>query len=112
MPEEGFEPTTFRLRDGCSQSAWTAADGSSLLTLDGPSVQTDPDGSRRIVWMINQMIKCLRPVDDQSSSAPEGGHSGHGQPQHEHGDPGQGQTQHEQAIAVTSLSCLWWQGPA
>jgi hypothetical protein len=30
-PEVGFEPTTFRLRDGCSQSAWTAPDGSSLL---------------------------------------------------------------------------------
>jgi hypothetical protein len=28
-----------------------------LLTLDGPSVQRDPDGSRRIVWMINRMIK-------------------------------------------------------
>jgi hypothetical protein len=28
-----------------------------LLTLDAPSVQTDPDGSRRIVWMIKRMIK-------------------------------------------------------
>jgi len=56
-PEVGFEPTTFRLRDGCSASIWTAPDGSSLLTLDGPSVQTDPDGSRRIVWMIRWMIK-------------------------------------------------------
>ena len=37
-PEVGFEPTTFRLRDGCSASIWTAPDGSSLLTLDGPSV--------------------------------------------------------------------------
>jgi hypothetical protein len=24
---------------------------------DGSSVQTDPEGSRRIVWMINRMIK-------------------------------------------------------
>src|SRR5918992_1998606 len=56
-PEVGFEPTTFRLRDGCSASTWTAPDGSSLLTLDGPSVQTAPDGSRRIVWMIIGMIK-------------------------------------------------------
>jgi hypothetical protein len=33
-----IEPTTFRLRDGCLASIWTAPDGSSLLTLDGPSV--------------------------------------------------------------------------
>jgi hypothetical protein len=25
--------------------------------LGAPSVQTDPDGSRRIVWMIKRMIK-------------------------------------------------------
>src|SRR6266508_1493979 len=56
-PEVGFEPTTFRLRDGCSASIWTATDGSSLLTLDALSVQTAPDGSRRIVWMIKWMIK-------------------------------------------------------
>jgi hypothetical protein len=29
------------------------------LKLDGPSIQTAPDGSRRIVWMINRMIKHL-----------------------------------------------------
>jgi hypothetical protein len=34
-----------------------APDGSSLLTLDGPSVQTAPDGYRTIVWMIKWMIK-------------------------------------------------------
>jgi hypothetical protein len=48
---------TFRLRDGCSASAWTAPDGSGLLTLDDPSVQTAPDESRPIVWMIIGMIK-------------------------------------------------------
>jgi hypothetical protein len=48
---------TFRLRDGCSASAWTEAVGSSLLTLDALSVQTAPNGSRRIVWMIIGMIK-------------------------------------------------------
>src|SRR5215207_1433991 len=47
-PKEGFEPSTFRVRDGCSASTWTAPDGSSLLTSDGPSVQMAPDGSRRI----------------------------------------------------------------
>jgi hypothetical protein len=56
-PEVGFEPTTFRLRDGCSASTWMAPDGSSLLTLDASSVQTAPDGYRTIVWMIKQMIK-------------------------------------------------------
>ena len=49
-----IQPTTFRLRDGCSASIWTAPDGSSLLTLDASSVQTAPDGSRRIVWMIRE----------------------------------------------------------
>ena len=44
-PEVGFEPTTFRLRDGCSQSAWMAPDGSGLLTLPAASVQTAPEGS-------------------------------------------------------------------
>jgi hypothetical protein len=44
--------STFRLRDGCSASAWSAPDGSGLLTLDALSVQTAPVGSRRIVWMI------------------------------------------------------------
>jgi hypothetical protein len=34
-----------------------APDGSGLLTLDAPSVQTAPDGSRPIVWMIKWMIK-------------------------------------------------------
>jgi hypothetical protein len=46
-----------RLRAGCSASTWTAPDRSSLLTLDGSSVQTAPDGSSRIVWMIIGMIK-------------------------------------------------------
>jgi len=41
----------------CSGSTWTAAEGSSLLTLDASSVQTAPDGYRRIVWMIKRMIK-------------------------------------------------------
>jgi hypothetical protein len=57
-PEEGFEPSTFQLRDGCSAANWTDPDGSSLLTLDGSSIQTARDGSRRIVWMIKRMIKC------------------------------------------------------
>jgi hypothetical protein len=42
---------------GCSASAWSAPDGSRLLTLDASSVQTAPDGYRRIVWMINRTIK-------------------------------------------------------
>ena len=50
---------TFRLRDGCSASTWTAPDGSSLLPLRASSIQTAPDGYRRIVWMIKRMIKCL-----------------------------------------------------
>jgi hypothetical protein len=55
--EVGFEPTTFRLQDGCSASTWSAPHGSSLLTLDAPSVQTALDGYRPIVWMIIGMIK-------------------------------------------------------
>src|SRR4029453_5450604 len=72
---------TFRLRAGCSASTWSAPDGSSLLTLDGPSVQTAPDRYRRIVWTIKRMInahpteyrcqgKQVRPglMDDQGAS--------------------------------------------
>jgi hypothetical protein len=40
-----------------------APDGSGLLTLEASSVQTDPDGSRRIVWMIRRMIKQARPSE-------------------------------------------------
>jgi hypothetical protein len=52
-----IEPTTFRLRVGCSASIWMAPDGSSLLTLDASWLQTAPDGYRLIVWMIIGMIK-------------------------------------------------------
>jgi hypothetical protein len=55
-PEVEFEPTTFRLRVGFSASTWMAPDGSRLLRLDASSVQTAPDGSRPIVWMIIGMI--------------------------------------------------------
>src|SRR4029453_12436421 len=37
-----------------------APDGSSLLTWEAASVQTAPDGYRRIVWMIIGMIKRIR----------------------------------------------------
>ena len=57
---EGFEPPTARSVAWCSASLWSAPDGNGLLTLDGSSVQTDPDGSRRIVWMIKRMIKQAR----------------------------------------------------
>jgi hypothetical protein len=56
-PTMETEPTSFRLRDGCSASNQKAPDGSSLLRLDASSVQTAPDGYRRIVWMIIGMIK-------------------------------------------------------
>jgi hypothetical protein len=72
-PEVGFEPTTFRLRVGCSASAWTAPDGSGLLTLDALSVQTAPEGSRRIVWMIIGMIKRIRQESDKRSPPLRGG---------------------------------------
>jgi hypothetical protein len=51
---EGFEPPTPRSVAWCSASTWTSPDRSGLLTLDALSVQRDPDGSCRIVWMIKQ----------------------------------------------------------
>src|SRR5512133_1888791 len=57
-------PATFRLRAACSASIWMAPDGSGLLTLEDPSVQTAPDGYRRIVWMIKWMIKA-HPTEDR-----------------------------------------------
>src|SRR4029453_5645279 len=44
----------------CSASIWSDLVGSGLLTLETSSVQTDPDGSCRIVWMINRMITPAR----------------------------------------------------
>jgi hypothetical protein len=61
-PRGPARAVTFRLRDGCSASTWTAPDGSSLLTLDASSVQTDPDGSRRI-----QKDRLDDQTDDQAS---------------------------------------------
>src|SRR5215208_6411977 len=45
-----------------------APDGTSLLTLDAPSVQTALDGYRRIVWMIKRMIKGIRQRIDAKAS--------------------------------------------
>jgi hypothetical protein len=43
----------------CSASIWSAPDESGPLTLGASSIWSGPDGSRRIVWMINGMIKHL-----------------------------------------------------
>jgi hypothetical protein len=51
------EPPTARSVAWCSASIWSAPDRSSLLTLSASSIQTDPVGSRRILWMIKRMIK-------------------------------------------------------
>jgi hypothetical protein len=56
----GFEPTTFRLRGRTFPSDWTDLIGFSLLRLGALSIPLDPDGSRRIVWMIKRMIKGCR----------------------------------------------------
>jgi hypothetical protein len=55
----GSSPRTARSVAWCSASIWSAPDGSGLLTLDASSVQTAPEGSSRIVWMIKRMIKRL-----------------------------------------------------
>jgi hypothetical protein len=68
-----FEPSIFRLRVGCSASIWSAPDGSCLLKLDASSVQTAPDGYRRIVWMIKRMIKgYLQSIDAKASKGVPG----------------------------------------
>ena len=72
---EGFEPPTARSVAWCSVSIWSDPDGSGLLTLDGPSIQTDRDGSCRIVWMFKRMIK---PCDAASSPPDLGDHCGAG----------------------------------
>ena len=53
----GIRTPTARSIAWCSVSIWSAPDRSGLLTLDASSVQTAPEGSCRIVWMINRMIK-------------------------------------------------------
>jgi hypothetical protein len=44
----------------CSASIWSTPDESGLLRLDASSIQTDPVGSRWIVWRIKRMIKAIR----------------------------------------------------
>src|SRR4029453_12748977 len=66
---EGFEPPTARSVAWCSASIWTDPDRSGLLRLDAPSIQTAPEGSRRIVWMINRMIKQVRRPGSRSVPA-------------------------------------------
>jgi hypothetical protein len=56
-PEEGFEPSTFRLRGRSFPSDWTDLIGFSLLRLGALSIPLDPDGLLRIDWMIKRMIK-------------------------------------------------------
>ena len=51
LPATRWAPTA-RSVDWCSTSDWSAPDGSGLLRLGASSVQTAPDSSRRIVWMI------------------------------------------------------------
>jgi hypothetical protein len=56
----GFEPPTVRSVAWCSASIWTTPGGHGLLRLGASSIQEDQDRSRRIVWMINRMIKKIR----------------------------------------------------
>jgi hypothetical protein len=44
----------------CSSDRAAAPDGSALLTLGASSIPMGPEGTRRIVWMINEMIKQVR----------------------------------------------------
>jgi hypothetical protein len=50
----------------CSASIWSAPDGSGLLRSEASLIQTDPDGSSPIVWMINRMIKPAGHPDEPS----------------------------------------------
>jgi hypothetical protein len=53
----GTRTPTARSVAWCSPSIWSAPDQSGLLTSEAPSIWSAPVGSRRIVWMINRMIK-------------------------------------------------------
>jgi len=57
MSSAQIETPTARSVAWCSASDWSAPDRSGLLTLEASAIWTDPDGSRRIVWTINRMIK-------------------------------------------------------
>jgi hypothetical protein len=61
----------------CCASIWSAPDGSGLLTLEASSVQTDGEGSRRIVWMIKQARRPHMPEPCPLGGA-EHGADGHG----------------------------------
>src|SRR5512132_3991789 len=67
-PEVGFEPTTFRLRGGTSQSDTSEGDGSSLLTWDTASIWSDPAGYGSIVWMTIRMTMA-HPISGRMTDA-------------------------------------------
>ena len=72
MRRKGSNPQAARSVAWCSASIWSAPDGSGLLTLDASSIWSDPVGSRRIVWMINRMIKARDPSLGHSDRGPRG----------------------------------------
>jgi hypothetical protein len=52
-PRDGLEPPTARSVGGWVPSDRPAPSESMLLTLGASPIASDPDGTRRIVWMIN-----------------------------------------------------------
>src|SRR5436309_3096002 len=52
-----YQVPTARSVDWRSTSIWSASDGSGLLRLDASSIQTDREGTRRIVRVTNGMTK-------------------------------------------------------
>jgi len=67
----GIRTPTARSVAWRSASIWSAPDRSGLLTSGASSVQTDPDGSRRIVWMINHgQLDELRDEHQTEADAP------------------------------------------
>ena len=113
------QSSAFRLRVGCSASTWTAPDGSSLLTLDASSVQTAPDGSRRIVWMINGMIKAHPTENGCQGKLPDTGmdhgerRTVAGQPgralRRQAGSDGEGHAHHQRAQPLALAARQAWQ---
>jgi hypothetical protein len=62
---KGETHPTARSVGWCSASIWSAPDRSGLLRLEASPIWSDPDGSPRIVWMIDRMIK---PCDAATSA--------------------------------------------
>jgi hypothetical protein len=67
LAPRGIRTPTARSVAWCSASIWSAPDRSGLLRLGASSIWSDPEGIRRIVWMIKRDDQATRMTSPRSA---------------------------------------------